>query len=212
MAVAAVAAGAGRTMPQGLNANGRVAVAIAFARAQIGKPYRWASTGPDSYDCSGLVYRAFQAAGYQFQGRPTTYTLIGMGTAVDKADIQPGDLVFPDAGHVQIYSGGGMIIEAPHTGANVREVPEWGPYWRIRRLIQNNLSDKGTVSGTDGSAPVNGSQSDSTLAALNILAANASNPNTWKRVLFVLLGVIMVLVGVGRMAEGDVTTVVKAVS
>lgn len=200
-------------MPQGLNGNGQVAQAIAFARAQIGKPYVWASTGPNSYDCSGLVYRAFQAAGYKFNGRPTTYTLVGMGTGVTKANIQPGDLVFPDAGHVQIYTGNGMIIEAPHTGANVREVPEWGPYWKIRRLIQNNLSETGPpVSGIDGSAPPNGAQSDSGLAALNTLAANASKPDVWKRVLWILLGVIMVLVGVGRMSEGDITTMVKAVS
>lgn len=198
-------------MPAATNANGRVAEAITFARAQIGKPYIWATAGPNSYDCSGLVWRAFEAAGYKFSGRPTTYSLIGLGTNVSKSDLQPGDLVFPDAGHVQIYSGGGNIIEAPHTGAKVREIPMWG-FWRARRLIQNNLSDQGSADGTNPNvAPINGSQSDSQYAALGALAAAAGNPQLWKRILWIVLGVIMVLVGVGRIAEGDITKTITGV-
>lgn len=199
-------------MPTQVNNNGRVQSAIAFALAQIGKPYVWATAGPNSYDCSGLVYAAFKNAGYKFNGRPTTYTLIGMGTEVSKADLQPGDLVFPDAGHVQIYLGGGMIVEAPHTGANVRKVPMWG-FWRARRLMANDLTGDGPVSGTDPSAPSTpGGQSDSQLAALASLATWLTNPHNWVRVLLIILGVILILFGVGRMAGTEAATIVEEVS
>jgi cell wall-associated NlpC family hydrolase len=107
-----------------------VEAAIAYALAQVGKPYVWGAEGPNAFDCSGLVDAAFK-----LPGRPTTSTLIGMGVAVDPSQIQRGDLVFPDSGHVVIYLGGGMIVEAPHPGANVRgPVPIYG-VWRARRLV-----------------------------------------------------------------------------
>lgn len=196
-------------MPTQTNNNSRVDAAIAYARAQIGKPYVYGTAGPNSFDCSGLVWKSFAiGAGYSFTGRPTTYTLVGMGTGVDKASIQPGDLVFPDAGHVQIYSGGGNIIEAPHTGADVREVPEWGPYWKIRRLISNNIPDGGTASGTDPTAgTTGGSQNDSSLAAVDTVLNTLQDRNWWLRVLYIILGIILILIGLGRMAGDDVITV-----
>lgn len=191
-------------MPTQVNNNGRVQSAIAFALAQIGKPYVWAATGPNSYDCSGLVYAAYRHAGYKFSGRPTTYTLIGMGTEVRKAELQPGDLVFPDPGHVQIYYGNGMIIEAAHTGTNIRKVRMWG-FWRARRLMDNNLSNTTSPSGNDPTQPSTpGTQNDSQYAALASLATWVGNAHNWARVLMIILGVIMILIGVGRMAGGDV--------
>lgn len=197
-------------MPTQVNNNGRVQSAIAFAKAQIGKPYVWATAGPNSYDCSGLIYASYKHAGYKFAGRPTTYTLIGMGTEVSKADLQPGDLVFPDAGHVQIYAGGGMIIEAPHTGANVREVPMWG-FWRARRLMANNLSNDPdqAPSGTDPTQPNDtGTQHDAMITSLGNLASWAGSSSNWIRVFLIILGVIMILIGVGRMAGSDLEGVI----
>lgn len=94
---------------------------IAFARAQIGKPYVWGATGPDSYDCSGLTQAAWKAAGIDLPR--TTYDQVNAGTTVPLADAQPGDLVFfyDDVSHVGIYIGDGMMIHAPKPGANVRE-------------------------------------------------------------------------------------------
>jgi len=100
------------------------AAALAWARTQIGKPYRWGATGPDTYDCSGLVQQAFSHAGVSV-GR-TTYQQILVGTSVGRADLQIGDMIFPDVGHVQIYAGNGTVVEAPRTGLNVREAPMWG--------------------------------------------------------------------------------------
>ena len=104
--------------PQGKGA----AHAVAVARAQIGKPYRWAGSGPDSFDCSGLTMYAWRAAGVSLPH--STYAQWAATPHISRSDLQPGDLVyFSGLNHMAIYSGGGMMIEAPHTGLNVREVP-----------------------------------------------------------------------------------------
>ncbi|SEE70977.1 C40 family peptidase [Streptomyces sp. Ag109_O5-10] len=99
----------------------KAAKAIAFARAQIGKPYVWGATGPGSYDCSGLSQAAWKAAGVSLPR--TTYDQVNAGTTVSLADARPGDLVFfyDDVSHVGIYIGNGMMIHAPKPGAYVRE-------------------------------------------------------------------------------------------
>ncbi|WP_310722514.1 NlpC/P60 family protein [Streptomyces sp. N2A] len=95
--------------------------ALAFARAQIGKPYVWGATGPSSYDCSGLTQAAWKAAGVDLPR--TTWEQVKVGQRVATKDLQPGDLVFffDDISHVGMYIGGGKMIHAPHPGANVRE-------------------------------------------------------------------------------------------
>ncbi|MEV2216241.1 NlpC/P60 family protein [Streptomyces sp. NPDC050997] len=95
--------------------------ALAFARAQIGKPYVWGATGPGSYDCSGLTQAAWKAAGVSLPR--TTYDQVNAGTTVALSAAQPGDLVFfyDDISHVGVYIGNGMMIHAPKPGAYVRE-------------------------------------------------------------------------------------------
>ncbi|MDX3530525.1 NlpC/P60 family protein [Streptomyces sp. ID05-39B] len=95
--------------------------ALAFARAQIGKPYVWGATGPDSYDCSGLTQAAWKAAGVTLPR--VTYDQVNAGTTVSLPSAQPGDLVFfyADVTHVGIYIGNGMMIHAPKPGTYVRE-------------------------------------------------------------------------------------------
>ncbi|MFC8453688.1 NlpC/P60 family protein [Kitasatospora sp. NPDC057223] len=101
-------------------ATGRAAAAVAFARAQLGKPYVWGATGPGSYDCSGLVQAAWAAAGVALPR--TTYDQIDAAGRVGLGELQPGDLVFFYSGisHVGLYTGGGRMIHAPHPGAPVR--------------------------------------------------------------------------------------------
>ena len=97
-------------------------LAVQFAGNQIGKPYVWGATGPDSYDCSGLVQAAWSAAGVSIPR--DTYSQWAALPHVPQSSIQPGDLMFYDAeGHVAIYVGGGMIIDAPQPGQNVEKVP-----------------------------------------------------------------------------------------
>jgi cell wall-associated NlpC family hydrolase len=97
--------------------------AIAYARAQVGKPYIYAGTGPDGYDCSGLTMMAWAQGGVSMShGSQSQYLSF---PHVPISDLQPGDLVFfgssgPSNHHVGLYIGGGTMIEAPHTGAYVR--------------------------------------------------------------------------------------------
>lgn len=94
---------------------------LAFARAQIGKPYVWGATGPSSYDCSGLTQDAWKEAGVDLPR--TTWDQVNVGQRVETKDLLPGDLVFfyDDISHVGIYIGDGKMIHAPKPGTNVRE-------------------------------------------------------------------------------------------
>ncbi|RKN46832.1 NlpC/P60 family protein [Streptomyces hoynatensis] len=101
----------------------RAAAAVAFAYAQLGKPYGWGATGPDAYDCSGLTQAAWSSAGVALPR--TSYRQVGAGTRVSRAELAPGDLVFYYSGysHVALYVGGGQIIHASRPGAPVRVAP-----------------------------------------------------------------------------------------
>ncbi len=93
--------------------------AVAFATAQIGKPYVWGATGPGSYDCSGLTSKAWAAA-----GRPIPRTSQEQWRLLPRIDIQdmrPGDLIIyhADASHVGMYVGDGAIVHSPRPGRHV---------------------------------------------------------------------------------------------
>ena len=112
--------------------NQKVATLIAFARAQIGKPYLWGGTGPDAFDCSGLVMMAYRAAGI---GIPRTSQMQWVwGPRVAPGHEQPGDLVFfagadgttTSPGHVGLVIGHGLMIEAYSTGFPIRIAPYGG--------------------------------------------------------------------------------------
>jgi cell wall-associated NlpC family hydrolase len=96
--------------------------AVAFAYAQLGKPYQWGATGPSSYDCSGLVQAAWAAAGVSIPR--DTYQQWAALPHIPSSAIQPGDLLYYDGiGHVTMYVGGGYMIDAPQTGLNVEKIP-----------------------------------------------------------------------------------------
>jgi len=100
---------------------------VAFAYAQIGKPYVFGASGPNSYDCSGLTSAAWASVGISIP-RTSEEQWAGL-PHVPTSDMQPGDiLVFNGAGHVGIYVGGGMMIDAPHTGLDVQKVALSGWY------------------------------------------------------------------------------------
>lgn len=97
---------------------------VDIALDQIGKPYVWGASGPDSFDCSGLVFWAYSNAGYDI-GRTTAQGYYNMSTIIAQASAQPGDLVFfgsstSNITHIGIYIGEGQMVEAPYTGATVR--------------------------------------------------------------------------------------------
>ncbi|MEV4638405.1 NlpC/P60 family protein [Actinoplanes sp. NPDC049548] len=99
---------------------GAAGEAVAFAFAQLGKPYRWGADGPGSYDCSGLTLAAWRRAGV---GLPHNAARQYASTAhIGRGQLRPGDLVFfyGPISHVGIYIGGGKMIHAPEFGENVR--------------------------------------------------------------------------------------------
>ncbi|MDH6623639.1 cell wall-associated NlpC family hydrolase [Streptomyces sp. LBL] len=100
--------------------NSRAAAAVSFAYAKLGSPYVWGATGPDAFDCSGLVLSAYRAAGVSLPR--TTYAQIGAGRRVSRSELLPGDLVFFYSGisHVGLYVGNGQMIHAPNPSAPVR--------------------------------------------------------------------------------------------
>jgi cell wall-associated NlpC family hydrolase len=109
--------------------NQAVATAIAFAELQLGKSYLWGGTGPDAFDCSGLVMSAYRAAGIDIPRTADAQWV--WGPRVSASQVQPGDLVFfagadgtPSApGHVGLVIGGGMMIEAFAPGFPIRITP-----------------------------------------------------------------------------------------
>jgi peptidoglycan DL-endopeptidase CwlO len=106
--------------------NNTVATAIDFAEAQLGKPYQWGATGPDAYDCSGLVMMAYRAAGVYIPRTSQQQWL--WGPRVPASQVEPGDLVFfagadgtPQApGHVGLVIGHDEMIEAYAAGFPIR--------------------------------------------------------------------------------------------
>ncbi len=101
--------------------------AVAFAYAQLGKPYQWGATGPGSFDCSGLVQAAWGSAGVSIPR--TTYEQWAALPHISTSALEPGDLLYFDGiGHVAMYVGDNMIIDAPQTGSNVQKIPLAGWY------------------------------------------------------------------------------------
>ncbi|MFF3252412.1 NlpC/P60 family protein [Actinacidiphila glaucinigra] len=117
------AGSSGSTAPASGTYAAKAAKAIEFARAQLGKPYVYGATGPNSYDCSGLTQAAWGAAGVSIPR--VTYDQVDFGSRVSADQLQPGDLVFfySDITHVGLYIGGGRMIHAPHTGSVVKIAP-----------------------------------------------------------------------------------------
>lgn len=93
---------------------------VQLAREQLGKPYVWGATGPNSFDCSGLIYYIYHTK--KGMNIPRTSTAQGAAsTPVSYGNIRPGDIVWR-TGHIGIYVGGGKVIHAPRAGKPVTEL------------------------------------------------------------------------------------------
>lgn len=104
---------------------------LSWAEEQLGKPYKWAAAGPDSYDCSGLTMDAFAQSGITLPHNANAQWQQTRERPVAENKLAAGDLVFfagsdgtrAAPGHVGIYVGDGEIIDAPYSGAKVRFDP-----------------------------------------------------------------------------------------
>jgi cell wall-associated NlpC family hydrolase len=100
---------------------------VGIAMRYLGVPYVWGGASPSGFDCSGLISYAFAQLGVSVPH--STYAIYGMGSAVSKDQLEPGDIVFFDGlGHAGIYIGGGQFVHAPHTG-DVVKISSLGESW-----------------------------------------------------------------------------------
>ena len=95
---------------------------VGAAMSKLGSPYSWGATGPDSFDCSGLMFWAYQQSGKSIPR--TSSAQIAGGTSVSRGDLQPGDIVgfYPGVTHVGMYIGDGQIVHASDYGIPVQVV------------------------------------------------------------------------------------------
>ena len=128
---------------EALNASlptGAVGKMLTVALAQQGDPYVWGATGPDAFDCSGLVVYSWGQAGYRVTVR-TAAQMYDNSTPVEAGSEQPGDLLFGEftaagAGHVMIVVRPGLAVQAPSTGRTVEvtDYSSFGSSWKLARL------------------------------------------------------------------------------
>ncbi|HEY0521196.1 MAG TPA: NlpC/P60 family protein, partial [Ilumatobacteraceae bacterium] len=136
-------AGSGSAASSVQSAGGPAGVVVAFAYAQLGKPYRFFTAGPATYDCSGLVKAAYAQIGIEMIHHSASQAKYG--TAVDfwNAPIQPGDLIFmathgsAEISHVGIAVDATHWIHAPAPGDVVRlaPIPAKGLLAAVRRIV-----------------------------------------------------------------------------
>ncbi|WP_037863413.1 C40 family peptidase, partial [Streptomyces sp. NRRL S-340] len=101
--------------------SGHAGAAFSAAQSRIGSPYVYGATGPSSFDCSGLTSWAYAQAGVSIPRTSEAQANAGQ-RIYSQSQLQVGDLVlfYGDLHHVGLYAGKGMVLHAPHTGANVR--------------------------------------------------------------------------------------------
>jgi peptidoglycan DL-endopeptidase CwlO len=110
--------------------------ALRYALTKVGDPYVWGAAGPSSFDCSGLVMWAYAQVGISLEHY--TGDQWNEGEHISRSELQPGDLVFfyPDIGHVGLYVGNGLMVDAPTFGQPVQVQPVfWSAYVGAVRIV-----------------------------------------------------------------------------
>ncbi|MER5865595.1 NlpC/P60 family protein [Kitasatospora sp. NPDC002040] len=118
-------------------ASGYAAKALAAAMSKRGSAYVWGATGPNTFDCSGLMVWAYAQAGVSLPRTSQSQASAGTGVGNNLANAQPGDLVIyhSDAHHVGMYIGNGLVVHAPRTGDVVKVMQgDAMPIKTIRRI------------------------------------------------------------------------------
>ena len=110
--------------------------ALRAALTKVGDPYVWGAAGPSEFDCSGLVMWAYAQVGISLEH--FTGDQWNEGEHISRSELQPGDLVFfyPDIGHVGLYVGNGLMVDAPTFGQPVQVQPVfWSAYVGAVRIV-----------------------------------------------------------------------------
>ncbi|MDX6681076.1 MAG: hypothetical protein QOG94_1115 [Solirubrobacteraceae bacterium] len=161
-------------------AGAKAVAALAEAMKYKGTAYRWGGSSPETgFDCSGLVQWAYAQQGIQIPRVTQEQILAGNGTAVDRKNLVPGDLVFfqaaGDVHHVGISMGGDRFLHASHTGDVVKESSLDEPYYAQQFAGGRRFDQTPTTSPAAAPAPA---AVDAARAALDRDAAAARNPDT----------------------------------
>lgn len=162
--------------------------AIAVALRQVGKPYVFGDEGPDSFDCSGLLWYSYKQAGAPVGPRWTTATMAATMQRINVNEAAPGDFLFPHTGHVVMVVSADRIVEALKTGVPVRTSPRNARTWRFARRFSppgKGMSSSGNV--TEIPADV---------AELGKAADFVTDTHNWLRLGYVLAGGLLVTVAV----------------
>ena len=112
------------------------AQALRWALSRRGSPYVWGAAGPHAFDCSGLVLWAYAQVGISLPHLAAAQW--NMGVHVGRNQLEPGDLVFfyADIGHVGLYIGNGLMVDAPDFGEVVQVQPVmWSVYVGAVRIV-----------------------------------------------------------------------------
>jgi cell wall-associated NlpC family hydrolase len=116
--------------------SGAAATAVSTAMAQVGKPYVWGATGPNAFDCSGLVQYSYASAGVSLPRASRSQATAGR--AVSRGELQPGDLIafYSPVTHIGIYIGNGQMVHAPTSGdvVKVASIDVMGSITAMRRV------------------------------------------------------------------------------
>jgi len=143
----------------GMQASPDALAAVAFALSQLGKPYEWAAEGPNSYDCSGLVFASYLSVGVKLPR--VANNQYGAGQPVLASQLLPGDLIFFSTNpsdwrqihHVAMYIGNGKVVQAPTFGEVVKISPIWfSEYFGATRIIPA-IAAPGTAEPTPSATP-----------------------------------------------------------
>lgn len=134
---------------------------VARAKRKLGDAYVYGATGPNTFDCSGLMQETYGEVGIKIPRTSEEQWRFGSAVSVDQ--LQAGDLVFTagsdgtaaNPGHVGMYDGAGGVIQAPHTGANVQITPlkDFGATgYRRMPGVAGGASVGGSIVGIGGDA------------------------------------------------------------
>lgn len=178
---------------------------IAVAMAQRGKRYVFGTEGPDTFDCSGLVKYAYKnGAGISLPH--FTGSLWAKGSAVSKAQIAPGDLVFPNPSHVGLAISNTQMVVAPHTGSVV-QVQSIRTVWGARRILTPGTAVENVA--FPNTAPVVDLPGTGEIKAIygvftqvDDVVSYVSNPKFWARAGMYLGGGFLILYGMWKFDTG----------
>lgn len=155
----------------GMQAAPEAVQAVEFSLAQLGKPYEWGATGPNTFDCSGLTQMAYQHAGVDLPRVAADQYYATRDKPVAVENLLPGDLLFwgdvpgdwRSVYHMGIYLGDGQMVQAPRTGDVVKISNIWfGNYFGAHRVVDAVDGDGDPIQPPPGDEPTDEPTSDPT--------------------------------------------------